>query len=51
MTPEENRSHYLDSVFSLDEVFYLKQIGLAQLYIQGKLTIDYIYAQLKEQGI
>jgi hypothetical protein len=51
MVPEESRSSYLDSVFSMDEVLYLEQIGLAQLYIQGKLSIDDIYTQLKEQGI
>jgi hypothetical protein len=51
MVPEESRSNYLDTVFSMDEVLYLTQIGLAQLYIQGKLSIDDIYAQLKDQGI
>jgi hypothetical protein len=50
-TPEESRSHYLDSVFTMDEVLYLEQIGLAQRYIQGELSIDDIYAQLKDQGI
>lgn len=51
MTPEESREHYLDSVFSLDEVLYLQQIGLAQRYISGELSIDDIYVQLKDQGI
>lgn len=51
MTPEESREHYLDSVFSMDEVLYLQQIGLAQKYIAGELSIDDIYAHLKEGGI
>ena len=51
MTPEESRSHYLDTVFSIDEVLYLQQIGLAQRYVVGEISIDDIYAQLKEQGI
>lgn len=51
MTPQESRTHYLDSVFSLDEVLYLTQIGLAQKYISGEIDIDDIYSQLKEQGI
>lgn len=51
MTPQESREHYLDSVFSMDEVLYLEQIGLAQRYVQGELSIDDIYVQLKEQGI
>jgi hypothetical protein len=51
MTPEESRSHYLDTVFTMDEVLYLEQIGLAQRYVAGELGIDEIYKQLKEQGI
>jgi hypothetical protein len=51
MTPEESREHYLDTVFSMDEVLYLQQIGLAQRYIAGEISIDDIYVQLKEQGI
>ncbi len=51
MVPEESRSHYLESVFSMDEVIYLEQIGLAQRYVKGELSIDDIYTQLKEQGI
>jgi len=50
-TPQESREHYLDSVFSMDEVLYLEQLGLAQSYVQGELSIDDIYVQLKEQGI
>ena len=50
-TPQESREHYLDSVFSMDEVLYLEQIGLAQRYVQGEISIDDIYVQLKDQGI
>jgi hypothetical protein len=51
MTPSESREHYLESVFSMDEVLYLEQIGLAQRYIAGELSIDDIYIQLKDQGV
>ena len=51
MTPEESREHYLDSVFSLDEVIYLQYIGLAQRYVTGELSIDDIYVHLREGGI
>jgi hypothetical protein len=51
MDYKESRSHYLDSVFTIDEVLYLEQIGLAQRYVEGEISIDDIYAQLKEQGI
>jgi hypothetical protein len=30
---------------------YLRQLGVAQKYIQGDISIDSIYTQLKEQGI
>jgi hypothetical protein len=50
-TPQESREHYLDTVFSMDEVLYLEQIGLAQRYVKGEISIDDIYVQLKEQGI
>lgn len=51
MTPEESRSHYISSVFSMDELLYLTQLGLAQKYISGEINIDDIYTVLKEQGI
>jgi hypothetical protein len=51
MTPEESRSDYLDTVFSMDEVLYLEKLGLAQDYIAGKISIDEIYKQLKDQGV
>lgn len=51
MTPEESRTHYLESVFSMDEIIYLESIGLAQRYTQGEISIDYIYKELKEEGI
>lgn len=51
MTPSESREHYLESVFSMDEVIYLESIGLAQRYTQGEISIDDIYIHLKDQGI
>lgn len=52
MTPEESqRERYLDLLFSLDEVAYLKSIELAQKYINGEIDIDGIYRELKDQGI
>lgn len=51
MTPEESRESYLNSVFSLDETLYLAQLGLAQRYIQGEISIDDIYIHLREGGI
>ena len=50
-TPEESREHYLELLFSLDEVAYLTAIGLAQKYASGEIDIDGVYKELKEQGI
>jgi hypothetical protein len=38
-------------VFSMDEVLYLEKLGLAQKYTAGKISIDEIYKQLKDQGV
>ena len=35
----------------MDEVLYLEQIGLAQRYVKGELSIDDIYIHLKDQGV
>jgi hypothetical protein len=51
MTPEESRSNYLNTVFSMDEVLYLEKLGLAQRYIQGEMSINEIYKELREGGI
>ena len=51
MIPEETRENYLESVFSMDEVLYLQQIGLAQRYVSGEISIDDIYIHLKDTGI
>lgn len=51
MTPEETREHYLESVFSMDEVLYLQQIGLAPRYVSGEISIDDIYIHIKDTGI
>jgi hypothetical protein len=51
MTPQESRERYIESIFTMDEVIYLQKIGLAEKYIEGEISIDDIYKQLKDQGI
>jgi hypothetical protein len=51
MTPEESRTHYLESIFTLDEVAYLHTINLAQRYLAGEISIDTVYKEFKEGGI
>jgi len=35
----------------MDEVLYLRRIGLYERYITGEISIDDIYIHLKDQGI
>lgn len=51
MTTPESREHYLNSIFSIDEVIYLHGIGLADRYIRGEISINDIYKLLRDQGI
>jgi hypothetical protein len=51
VTPQESRERYLDSLFSIDEVLYLQQIGLYERYATGEISINEVYKQLKDQGI
>lgn len=51
MTPQESREHYIETVFSMDEVIYLRTIGLYDRYITGEISIDDVYIHLKDQGI
>jgi len=50
MTPEEHREHYVQSIFTMDEILYLKQIGLYQDYSEGLISINEIYKELKDQA-
>ena len=51
MTPQESREMFIDSIFTMDEIIHLKKIGLYQDYVEGHISINTIYNQLKEQGI
>jgi hypothetical protein len=51
MTPQESREHYIESLFTIDEVLYLQQLGLYGKYVTGEISIDEIYKQLKDQGV
>lgn len=50
-TPQESRDRHLSSVFSLDEVIYLNKIGLAEQYIEGEISIEEIYKELRDQAV
>jgi len=50
-TPRESRELFLESIFTIDEILDLKQRGLYEDYVTGKISINTIYTTLKEQGI
>ena len=50
-TSQESRESYIETLFSIDEVLYLKQIGLYDKYVTGEIDIQELYNQLKDQGV
>jgi hypothetical protein len=51
MTPQESRELFIESQFPPEEIEDLKERGLYQDYVEGHISINTIYNQLKEQGI
>ena len=51
MTPQESRERFIDSMFTMDELIYLRKIGLYQDYVEGRISINTIYNILKDQGV
>lgn len=51
MTSQESRASFIESIFTLDEILDLKQRGLYDDYVTGRISINTIYRQLKEQAI
>jgi hypothetical protein len=51
MTPQESRENFIESLFSRDEISRLKKQGLYQKYVEGAISINTIYNQIKEQGV
>jgi hypothetical protein len=50
-TPQESREQFIDSLFDDSTLENLKERGLYGDYIEGHISIDTIYNQLKDQGI
>ena len=51
MTPKESREIFIESVLTESNVTHLKERGLYQKYVDGKVSVDCIYAEIKEQGV
>ena len=51
MTPQESREIFIDSILSEEEQRSLQQKGLYQKNTEGKISVEDIYLELKDQGI
>jgi hypothetical protein len=51
MTPQESRENFIDSQFTAEEISDLKKLGLYQDYVEGCISINAIYSQVKDQGV
>jgi hypothetical protein len=51
MTPKESREIFIESILSKEEVASLQKTGIYQRYTDGKISVEKIYAELKDQGI
>lgn len=50
-TPQESRENFIDSLFDEKTLVSLTEKGMYEDYVQGRISINTIYNQLKEQGI
>jgi len=51
MTTAESRQIFLDMLLPQKDLESLKELGLYEQYITGKISVETIYSQLKDQGI
>jgi hypothetical protein len=51
MTPQESREIFLDSILNDTERQSLQQKGLYQKYAEGRISVEDIYQQLRDQGV
>ena len=51
MTPSESREIFLDTILPQKDIDRLKKQGLYEQYVIGKISVDDIYRQLKDQGV
>lgn len=51
MTPQESREIFIESQFPGEKLEQIIEQGLYRDYVEGKISINTIYNQLKDQGI
>jgi hypothetical protein len=50
MTPQESRELFIEGVFPENELELIRSVGLYEHYVEGRISINTIYNQLKDQG-
>jgi hypothetical protein len=50
MTPQESRELFIEGVLPEDELEFIRELGLYEDYVEGRISINTIYKQLKDQG-
>jgi hypothetical protein len=50
MTPQESRELFIDGIFPENELEFIRELGLYEDYVEGRISINTIYNQIKDQG-
>jgi hypothetical protein len=51
MTPQESREIFIESIMPDKDIVRLKDNGLYQQYVEGKISVEDIYVEVRDQGI
>lgn len=51
MTPQESRESFIDGALPEDELEVIRQLGMYEDYVEGRISIQDIYQQLRDQGV
>ena len=50
MTPQESRELFIDGIFPENELEVIREMGLYEDYVEGRVSISTIYTHLRDQG-
>jgi hypothetical protein len=50
MTPQESRELFIDGIFPENELEVIREMGLYEDYVEGRISINTIYTHLRDQG-
>ena len=50
MTPQESREDFIEGVFPDTDLEVIRELGLYEDYVEGRISINTIYRQLRDQA-